>query len=140
MMNIAKNHKRGIILLPLILLVILGALVLILSLKIESNTTDLERINQHTLWLDLHLKSVKEHLKTLLKQNQLTQVHFTKVSLQIGDYSYIAILKKAENTLAQDQHNFAYYFVDIFGIYSDSQKEFLQEFSVRRSFVLCLEE
>ncbi|MCI5968359.1 hypothetical protein [Helicobacter sp.] len=131
--------QKGIVLLPLILFAILGAFVLILATKLEQKSHTLEHLNPHILWLDLHLVSVKENLKIALKNKTLTPINFTKFTLQIGDYHYIAILKQLTPTLqtAQSQ-TLAYYFVDVFGIYNDSSKAVLQEFSTRRSFILAL--
>ncbi|MBX7491142.1 hypothetical protein [Helicobacter turcicus] len=142
-------HK-GIILLPLMLFVILGAFVLILSTKFEQKSHTLEDLNARILWLDLHLVSIKEALKIQLKNKSLTSINFTELSLQIGDYHYIIVLKQFTPTLMQtppqtnalqmpQPSTIAYYFVDVFGIYRDSSKEFLQEFSTRRNFILSLE-
>ena len=52
------------------------------------------------------------------------------------DFHYKAVVKRLEG----DKKNLeAFYFVDIFGVYRDSSKEFLQEFSVRRTWVLRLQ-
>lgn len=138
-------HK-GIILLPLTLFVILGAFVLILATKFEQKSYALENLNARILWLDLHLVSVKETLKIRLKNKTLTPSDFTEFSLQIDDYHYIITLKQFIPALPQaiqatqtpKPPTIAYYFVDIFGIYRDSSKEFLQEFSTRRNFILPL--
>lgn len=130
--------RKGLVLLPLILFVILGAFVLILSTKFEQKSLALETLNPRIVWLDLHLVSVKEALKTQLKHQTLTSVNFTKFTMQIGDYHYIAVLKQFNPTLVQtaESKTIAYYFVDVFGVYRDSSKAVLQEFSTRRSFVL----
>lgn len=136
-----KNLKcsRGVILLPLVLLVFLGTLVLILGLKKESFRNDLKAINQQILWLDLHLLSFKEQLKVELKSSSATSSDFTTFSMVIAeDFHYQAVVKRLEETLEQNHHSEAVYFVDIFGIYRDSHKEFLQEFSTRRAFILRL--
>ncbi|EEO25795.1 hypothetical protein HWAG_00587 [Helicobacter winghamensis ATCC BAA-430] len=132
--------RKGIILLPLILFVILGAFVLILSTKSEQKIHTLESLNPRILWLDLHLASVKEALKTALIDKTLIPADFTEFSIQIEDYRYIAILKQFNPTLTQttESKTITYYFVDVFGIYHDSSKEVLQEFSTKRSFILAL--
>lgn len=130
--------RKGIILLPLILFVILGAFILILSTKFEQKNRALNNLNSQILWLDLHLVSVKEALKIKLADKTLTPINFSKFTIQIGDYHYIAVLQQFNPKLIQGTQSkiITYYFVDIFGIYRDSSKEFLQEFSTRRSFVL----
>lgn len=127
--------RKSIVLLPLILFVILGAFVLLLSAKLEYKSQAQEGLNVQILWLDLHLVSVKEALKLHLINKTLVPEDFTQFSMQIGDYHYIAVLKQFHPTQAED---FAYYFVDVFGIYRDSSKAFLQAFSTRRSFILPL--
>ncbi|TLD82892.1 hypothetical protein LS70_006265 [Helicobacter sp. MIT 11-5569] len=135
--------KKTIVLLPLILFVILGALILLLSTKLEYKSKTQDLLNTRVLWLDLHLVSVKEALKVHLKNKTLNPANFTEFSIQIGDYHYIAVLKQFYPTLtiqSTQPQIITYYFVDIFGIYKDSNKEFLQEFSTRRSFILPLSE
>ena len=137
--------RKGIVLLPLILFVILGALVLILSAKLESKSHTLDSLSVRNAWLDLHCISVKEHIKTLLKDKRIAPLDFTTSTLTIGDYHYTAVLKAFKPTLTLDTTGantqpVVYYFVDVFGIYRDSSKEFLQEFSTRRSFILSLQE
>ncbi len=134
------RHSRGMILLPLVLLVFLGALVLILGLKSESLREDLKAMNQQILWLDLHLLSFKEQLKIELQSANLTSDSFMDFSMIIAeDFHYRAVIKKLEQSLEQNGRLESFYFVDIFGIYRDSSKEFLQEFSTRRAFILRLE-
>ncbi len=130
--------RKSIVLLPLILFVILGAFVLLLSAKLEYKSQAQERLNVQILWLDLHLVSVKEALKLHLTNKTLIPKDFTQFSMQIGDYHYIAVLKQFNPTLVTQSGAFAYYFVDVFGIYRDSSKAFLQTFSTRRSFILPL--
>lgn len=137
--------RKGIVLLPLILFVMLGALVLILSAKIENTTHAIETLNARNAWLDLHCISVKEHIKTLLRSKSIAPLDFTTITLTIGDYHYTAVLKAfsptlTPNTTSANPQQIVYYFVDVFGIYRDSSREFLQEFSTRRSFILSLQE
>ncbi|WP_297813448.1 hypothetical protein [uncultured Helicobacter sp.] len=136
-----RNLKslRGIVLLPLILFIFLGTLVLILGVKSESFKQDLRAIHQRILWLDLHLLSFKEQLKVELKSKGLTTKDFSTFSAVIAeDYHYRAVVKKLEKNLEQNGNMEAFYFVDIFGVYRDKHKEFLQEFSTRRAFILRL--
>lgn len=131
------KHSRGVVLLPLTLLVFLGALVLILGLKSESFKQDLKSMNQQILWLDLYLLSFKEQLKVELQSINPPIQDFMVFSRVIAkDFHYKAVVKRLEG----DKKNLeAFYFVDIFGVYRDSSKEFLQEFSVRRTWVLRLQ-
>lgn len=133
------KYSKGMILLPLVLLVFLGTLVLILGLKSESFRNDLRTINQRILWLDLHLLSFKEQLKVELKSSNAISSDFTTFSMVIADdFHYQAVVKRLEGKLEQNNYSEAVYFVDIFGVYRDSRKEFLQEFSTRRAFILRL--
>ena len=137
--------RKGIVLLPLILFVMLGAFVLILSTKFENKTHAIKMLNTRNAWLDLHCISVKEHIKTLLKNKSIAPLDFTIITLTIGDYHYTAVLKAFNPTLTSNATRvnpqpIVYYFVDVWGIYRDSSKEFLQEFSTRRSFILSLQE
>lgn len=135
----SSKYSKGIILLPLVLLVFLGTLVLILGLKNESFRNDLRAINQQILWLDLHLLSFKEQLKVELKSSNATSSDFATFSMVIADdFHYKAVVKRMEGELEQNNHSEAVYFVDVFGVYRDSRKEFLQEFSTRRAFILRL--
>ncbi|WP_026943470.1 hypothetical protein [Helicobacter rodentium] len=134
------KHSRGIVLLPLVLLVFLGTIVLILGLRSESFRQDLKVIPQHILWLDLHLLSFREQLKVELESKNLSAGNFATFSAVIAeDYHYKAVIKKLEKNLEQNGAVEAFYFVDIFGVYRDKQREFLQEFSTRRAFILRLE-
>lgn len=133
-------HSKGIVLLPLVLFVFLGIIVLILGLKNESFQEDLKVMNQKILWLDLHLLSFKEQLKLELKSSHLKADSFKSFSMVIAeDFYYNAVIKKLEEDLERDGKLESFYFVDIFGIYRDFNKEFLQEFSTRRAFILRLE-
>lgn len=97
-------------------------------------------MNQQILWLDLHLLSFKEQLKIELQSANLTSDSFMDFSMIIAeDFHYRAVIKKLEQSLEQNGRLESFYFVDIFGIYRDSSKEFLQEFSTRRAFILRLE-
>ncbi|MDD6055752.1 MAG: hypothetical protein SOW25_06980 [Helicobacter sp.] len=129
------KYKKGGILLPLILLIILGSLFMILSIKTESKNVDLKRLETKLLWLDLHTISVKEKIKERLKMQGLNN-DFLELNFTIGDYSYICIIKKLEKAQLYPQYEF--YFIDIYGKFLDSKKEFLQEFSTRRNFILNL--
>lgn len=129
-----KKMKKGGILLPFMLVLILGATLLILSIKQTSKSRDLVAIQSPIIWLDLHLISVKEWCKQQLKNRTINAQNFTTTTLQIGDYHYTIVLKEFDDKLT----NVKLYFVDIYGAYRDSKKEFLQEFSTRRSFILNL--
>ncbi|MDE5926494.1 MAG: hypothetical protein K2G68_07275, partial [Helicobacter sp.] len=112
------KHSRGVVLLPLTLLVFLGALVLILGLKSESFKQDLKSMNQQILWLDLYLLSFKEQLKVELQSINPPIQDFMVFSRVIAeDFHYKAVVKRLEG----DKKNLeAFYFVDIFGVYRDS--------------------
>ncbi|TLD85431.1 hypothetical protein [Helicobacter sp. MIT 05-5294] len=140
MRSVQNRHCRAMVLLPLVLLVFLGVIVLMLGLRNESFREDLKTINPQILWLDLHLLSFKEQLKSELQSANLKADSFTTFSLVIAeDFHYTAVVKKMEEDLEQKGVVESFYFVDIFGIYRDSHKEFLQEFSTRRAFILRLQ-
>ena len=130
--------RKGGMLLPLMLFVILGAFVLVLSTQLERKHQSLKDLHPRIVWLDLHLKSIKELLKIRLKDGSLTPVNFIELSQQIGDYHYTIVCKQFPSLQTTQGQTLIYYFVDVFGVYRDSSKEFLQEFSTRRSFIFPL--